>query len=46
MSKDPSIDRLLEEIKKTENEKPVKIYVDDQKEQKLIVDWIVEIKNM
>lgn len=38
MSKDPSIDRLLEEIKKTENEKPVKIYVDDQKEQKLIVD--------
>jgi len=38
MSQDPSIDRLLEEIKKTENEKPIKIYLDDQKEQKLIVD--------
>lgn len=38
MNQDPSIDRLLEEIKKTENEKPVKIYLDGQKEQKLIVD--------
>jgi len=38
MSRDPSIDKLLEEIKKTENEKPIKIYLDDQKEQKLSVD--------
>jgi len=38
MNQDPSIDRLLEEIKKTENEKPVKIYLDGQKEHKLIVD--------
>ena len=35
---DPSNDKLLEEIKKIENEKPVKIYLDKQKDQKLIID--------
>ena len=38
MSGDLSTDRLLEEIQKMENEKPVKIYLDKQKDQKLIID--------
>ena len=38
MNDDPSVDRLLADIEKLENEKPIKIYLDKQKDQKLIID--------
>ena len=38
MSDKNHADRFLEELKKIENEKPIKIYLDKQKDQKLIID--------